>query len=487
MKIFLAGAENEQARLTLLKIKAPFVFLSYFYLRERADTKAVLEEFKKNGITMALDSGAHTFLAGIGESKATVVTGQPIKENPDRYCWNYINWLKKYRDYFEFYVELDIDRVVGYEKIKGYRNQFVENGLQDKLMVVWHYSIPDSVNEFEKMCQGFNFVAIADEPEPGRCSMLVEIGRKYKRKVHGFAMTKPDYIRRFPFYSVDSTSWKAGSKYGITYYLMGNKIEATNDKGIRRRIMNFDYFKPYEVKWEEVLKDKNEEVDKINAITWIEYGKWLNENQQDKYWEEPIVQKQEELIVSEIKSKVLPPEETRGKIKEIRERPEVREKWLAVMKNNLFAFKTGKYSTKLPLYCNNCYAKGKCEFYQEPQKEGDKVLCALRKDIFSEWFGAEKFDYREEDTVMETKNKIISYLLQKLALQSWFEMLDGGIQDKTATMLAATVFNMLRETKVQIGGMEINVNKKIAIAINNLDEKTRRRIIESLRQFEPSK
>jgi len=317
--------------------------------------------------------------------------------------------------------------------------------------------------------------------------MLIEMGRKYKRKVHGFAMTKPDYIRRFPFYSVDSTSWKAGSKYGITYYLIGNKIEATNDKGVRRRIMNFDYFKPYEVKWEEVLKDKNEEVDKINAITWIEYGKWLNENQQGKYWEESIVSGGESPIVQGAKPKMLPPEETRGKINEIRQRPEVKEKWLESMKNNLFNFKTGKYSKKLPLYCNNCYAGKKCQFYQEPKKEGDKVLCALRKEIFSGWFGADQFDYREEETVMETKSKIITFLLQKLALQSWFEMLDGGIQDKAATMLAGVILNVLKEApKIQIGGTEINVNKKIAIAINNLDDETRRRIIESLKQFKSS-
>ena len=133
------------------------------------------------------------------------------------------------------------------------------------------------------------------------------------------------------------------------------------------------------------------------------------------------------------------------------------------------------------------YAGKKCQFYQEPKKEGDKVLCALRKEIFSGWFGADQFDYREEETVMETKNKIITFLLQKLALQSWFEMLDGGIQDKAATMLAGVILNALKEApKIQIGGTEINVNKKIAIAINNLDDETRRRIIESLGQFESS-
>jgi hypothetical protein len=175
-----------------------------------------------------------------------------------------------------------------------------------------------------------------------------------------------------------------------------------------------------------------------------------------------------------------------GDIQEKLKDPAIRQKWLETMKGNLFHLKTGKYLKRpLPLYCNNCYAKGKCPFYQEPQEIGDKVLCALRKDIFTDWFGADNFDYRKEETVIEAKNKIISYMLQRLGLQMWFEALDGGIQDKAATALATAVYNMLRETPaIKVGGTEININKQIAVAINNLDEETRRKIIQSLEEFE---
>jgi hypothetical protein len=479
MKIFLAGGENEQAYQVLTELKAPNVFLSYYYLRNRADVKEFLEGFRRNGMNIALDSGAHTFLAGAGKSKATVVRGEPVKENPDRYCWEYINWLKKYGHYFEFYVELDIDRVVGYEKVLEYRRLFKENGLQDKLVLVWHESIPDSIKEWEKSCQESRYVAIADEPEFSRMNTLMDIAKKYKRKVHGFAMTKPDYIAKFPFYSVDSTSWKAGSKYGVTYCIQGNRI-VTVEKEERRRIMNFDYFKKYNVNWDRVLKDDNYEVDKINAIAWIEYERIVNETQTDRYWEA------EESKAEELK---IESSEKKGRVGDIQEKlkdPVIRQKWLETMKGNLFHLKTGKYvKNPLPLYCNNCYAKGKCPFYQEPKEPGDKVLCALRKDVFTDWFGASNFDYREENTVIEAKNKIISYMLQRLGLQMWFEALDGGIQDKAATALATAVYNMLREApKIQIGGTEINVNKQIAVAINNLDEETRRKIIQSLEELE---
>ena len=38
---------------------------------------------------------------------------------------------------------------------------------------------------------------------------------KKKVKVHGFALTNKKIIDKYPFYSVDSSSWKAGLQYGV--------------------------------------------------------------------------------------------------------------------------------------------------------------------------------------------------------------------------------------------------------------------------------
>jgi hypothetical protein len=489
MKIFLAGGENEQSYQLFAQLRPSNVFLSYYYLRKRSNVKEFLEDFKRNGINIALDSGAHTFLAGAGKSKVTNVKGEVVEEDPDTYCLEYIDWLKKYGDYFEFYVELDIDSIVGYEKVLEYRKLFKENGLQNKLVLVWHSSIPDSIGEWEKCCKESQYVAIAENPEFSRVNTLIDIARKYKRKVHGFAMTKPDYIAKFPFYSVDSTSWKSGSRFGTTYCLQGNRIVAIG-KEERRRIMGFDYYKKYDIDWDKVLEGDNFEIDKINAIAWIEYEKIVDQNQTDRYWEIKET-KTEEPKTEESIGNTQGITEKKGKLGDIQEKlkdPAIKQKWLETMKGNLFHLKTGKYlKSPLPLYCNNCYAKGKCPFYQEPKEIGDKVLCALREDVFTDWFGADNFDYREEDTIIEAKNKIITYMLQRLGLQMWFEALDGGIQDKAATMLATAVYSMLKETPtIRIGGTEININKQIAVAVNNLDEESKRKIIQSFEQLEAS-
>jgi hypothetical protein len=43
-------------------------------------------------------------------------------------------------------------------------------------------------------------------------------------KVHGFGITSPWLVKRYPFYSVDSTSWKAGGRYGDTRIYHGGKL-----------------------------------------------------------------------------------------------------------------------------------------------------------------------------------------------------------------------------------------------------------------------
>ena len=486
MKIYFAGQIEDIELLLGLGVK--HVLLSFYYMKSMEEDKVsgLFNKLKEKGIELIIDSGAHTFFvkAGLDFGGMDFRAFQQAKEklNMDeieKYFLEYLFFMKKHQ--YGRPVELDIGALVGKEKLLEWREKMKSEGI--KFIPVWHKLYCDE-KDWEELCQNYDYVAIEGGKEINEYVKFLQVAQKYKTKIHAFAMTKEEFMRRLSFYSVDSTSWKSGSRYGIGYYFSGGKLRSISKEERRRFKSDFE---AKGLNWGKIEQDQGDEVDKMNAIAWIEYEKWLNENQQGKYWEESIVSGGESPIVQGAKSKVLPPEETRGKINEIRQRPEVKEKWLESMKNNLFNFKTGKYSKKLPLYCNNCYAGKKCQFYQEPKKEGDKVLCALRKEIFSGWFGADQFDYREEETVMETKSKIITFLLQKLALQSWFEMLDGGIQDKAATMLAGVILNALKEApKIQIGGTEINVNKKIAIAINNLDDETRRRIIESLRQFESS-
>jgi len=48
-------------------------------------------------------------------------------------------------------------------------------------------------------------------------------------KVHGFGVLAPDLLRRYPWYSVDGTSWIQGGKYGETVQFDGMRMKRTNN------------------------------------------------------------------------------------------------------------------------------------------------------------------------------------------------------------------------------------------------------------------
>ena len=59
--------------------------------------------------------------------------------------------------------------------------------------------------------------------------------RKHQTKVHGFGMTQQEPMRRMPFYSVDSTSWLSGSRYGTTYEFRNGQLKTHVNKEVRKR------------------------------------------------------------------------------------------------------------------------------------------------------------------------------------------------------------------------------------------------------------
>ena len=98
----------------------PYILESFYYADD--DTKRLLPYFGD----FLLDSGAFTFMQGKG--------GSP---NWDEYIERYANFIKENK--VQKYFELDIDSVVGYEKVKEYRNK-LELLVGWQCIPVWHKS-----------------------------------------------------------------------------------------------------------------------------------------------------------------------------------------------------------------------------------------------------------------------------------------------------------------------------------------------------------
>jgi len=138
-------------------------------------------------------------------------------ENTDKYLDDYINFILKYEDRLFVYVNLDNIRDTNIT----WKNQkyMEERGLQP--MPVYHYE--DDFKWLEKCVNEYDYVGIGGiakglSKEADRILFDKIFDYMYKKnlstKIHAFGMTKFRFMTRYPWYSVDSTTWLKFANFG---------------------------------------------------------------------------------------------------------------------------------------------------------------------------------------------------------------------------------------------------------------------------------
>ena len=247
MKIYLAGVapwRDGGGYDEVIKTHKPYILESFYYTDD--DTERLLPLFGD----FLLDSGAFTFMMN---SSKTVHWEEYIEKYAD-----FIN-----RNNIQKFFELDIDSVVGYEKVKEYRRR-LENLTNRQCIPVWHKS--RGVAEFKAMCDEYSYAAIggivAKEIKPEQYgafpSMIAEAHRR-KCKLHGLGFTALNWLERCHFDSVDSTAWTTGNRFGFVYKFDGQTM------------------KKYDAPKGKRLAD-GRKIALINYTEWIKYQKWAEVN-----------------------------------------------------------------------------------------------------------------------------------------------------------------------------------------------------------------
>lgn len=248
MQIFLAGCYSRPWVFDDIKKteqgKYPYILESFFYIDERFEKLVPLFG------DFLLDSGAFTFMQN---SKMDI----KWEEYVERYA-DFIN-----RNNIKKFFELDIDSIVGYEKVKEYRKK-LERSTGKQSIPVWHNN--RGKDEFVRMCEEYPYVAIG-----GLVGGNSEYARKYwkyfpwfintahknKAKIHALGFTSLDGIRQYHFDSVDSTAWTGGNRFGYIYHFNGKTmVKIDCPKGKR-------------------LADARK-VALINYIEWIKFQKYAD-------------------------------------------------------------------------------------------------------------------------------------------------------------------------------------------------------------------
>ena len=230
MKIFLAGMESSE---TLEVVKTDVIeraFYSYYYLRKKREPYTLMAG-RPHIKEIIVDSGAHSFfseLQGQGLSVSVHVKKTITEEAPQVYWENFLAWLKKWNNLFDYFVELDIGEIAGQDKVMEWREELKQAGLYQKCITVYHPEVQTFEDYLEMLKDSQSkYVALeGDRPKRPRLPYNSLIKPAYEQgiKVHGFAFCKREALMKYPFYSTDATSWKAGMQYATTLAFDGKRL-----------------------------------------------------------------------------------------------------------------------------------------------------------------------------------------------------------------------------------------------------------------------
>lgn len=213
-KIYLAGTNGrpwliEQDE-TYGEITSHVRMLESFYYVQSWQTENV-HNFK----SFLLDSGAFTFAFGSG---ATV--------NWEKYLNDYIDYINE--NDIQLFFELDIDKLVGYEKVLEWRKR-LETETGKRCIPVWHVS--RGKNDWLRTCEEYDYIALGglaarEFPNQERViPWFTTTAHERGCMVHGLGYTRLKNLDRMGFDTVDSSAWLYGNRGGFVYRYHNNAYE----------------------------------------------------------------------------------------------------------------------------------------------------------------------------------------------------------------------------------------------------------------------
>jgi len=206
----LSSASNIKGIMELVDAGRIFSLESFWYKEK------FLSELKKRNTKILLDSGAFTFLR-LASKKGKEASEKDKREYLDRY----VQFIKENKDLFNAYVNLDVI----YDPEASWKNQEYMESQGLSPMPVYH--LGEDVKHFIRMLDNYEYVGVGGAVGGGydrkgqlRCfnqlfSIMLE--RSPKTRIHVFGKTDWFVMTRFPWYSLDSTTWLQVAAYGSIF------------------------------------------------------------------------------------------------------------------------------------------------------------------------------------------------------------------------------------------------------------------------------
>lgn len=280
LTIFFSGVEYESYLDILYELGVRNFLMSYEYLKGKGNF--VLKKYKD--VHIFIDSGAFTYQQ---DPKYLEYTVEQWEEQIEQY----LKWVEKHKDNIFAFADLDLQYLpnVGYEKVYEWRKKYFEPFMLRTGVPCCFIYHDDGLDYWDYMCKRYPYVgmSMAVDSSKGDAEIreMFRIAEKHGALIQGMATTDTKMLTEFPFYTVDSTTWNVGLKYGeISVW---DKTRMKRIKKTDFETKAFPVIAQYDIKFDFDLireEDKTEMV-RVNAYAFVAAQKYVNERLKSKmYW-----------------------------------------------------------------------------------------------------------------------------------------------------------------------------------------------------------
>lgn len=228
MKILLAAIETAvEHSVAAHRCSAPYLLTSFYYAPRVTASPSWVRALQGAQLRFA-DSGAFTLRTSVLSVVGSSGAAGAADVDYDKYLHKYLAWLQIHNraKLLDVWVELDLGAIVGLPWVHTQRLAYQRAGLDHGLINVWH-----SDNDWDywlyllreaKRHGRSNYVAIEGHQlnrPPLDYARFLHAAYQRGVRVHGFKMTALEDLRRYPFYSADSSSWLSPTRTGQIPYV----------------------------------------------------------------------------------------------------------------------------------------------------------------------------------------------------------------------------------------------------------------------------
>lgn len=405
MKVITACAESEKNLNMMIQAKNKFVLMNNLYIKSDNSALKLLKKAKEAGMSVLVDSGTYAFKQQyiplyvnfdtfrydptVTMSQESLdqmanalrkegITLEVVQEKIQTYVKGYLRRIPIFYEYAENISEMDLDMFYpSYDEFKTkLRNLF--EPFKDKIIYTPHlYNSPELLVEL--MGSGIKYMGLSGRDESFFNTYWKELAEN-KIKVHGWAST--DYrSTQLPFYSVDSSSWQAGARFGITYLYRGDgKLDNIENK--ERRCEMEEQCKEAGVNFKLFLDDDRDQVDLFNLHQWALFQEDMDKRNDNAYW----------LSAEEKNSQIL------------------KERQITALVNQTVR-PVSQVDTRMSnvRYCNSCSVKQQCPYFEL------NATCSISY--------VKSIESRED--LIQGMADILTISQDRIAQASWRERLQG--------------------------------------------------------------